>query len=184
MEILGIVGSLRSGAHNEALMGAAALAVPEGAGIIRLDGLRDLPYYDEDQDTDSPPPAVVRLRARIAAADALLIATPEYNGSIPGVVKNAVDWASRPFPGSSLRGRSVAVIGASTSRFGGVWAHAELRKVLGLAGARVVASGIAVPHADRAFAADGRLADPEQQEALAAVLADLVASARGVLQPV
>ena len=177
MRLLTIAGSLRAGSHNDALLGAAALAAPDGVELVPLEGLRDLPHYDQDLDTDDPPAAVSLLRAQVAAADAILIATPEYNGSIPGVVKTAVDWASRPFPGSSLRGRPVAVIGASTSRFGGVWAQAELRKVLGLAGARVVPDAVAVPHAQDAFGPDGRLLASGQAEALDAVLAALVAAA-------
>jgi NAD(P)H-dependent FMN reductase len=100
--------------------------------------LGDLPFYNEDIDTDDPPAAVVDLRAAAAAADAALVVTPEYNGSIPGVLKNAIDWLSRPFGNSALKGKPLGVIGASLGRYGGVWAHDETRKSFGVAGPRVI----------------------------------------------
>ena len=109
---------------------------------------------------------MTRLREAIAAADALLVATPEYNSSIPGQLKNAFDWASRPLATSVLRNKPVAVIGASTGAFGAVWSQAELRKVLGAAGARVLDVELAVGHAAERFGEDGRLADPELREQL------------------
>jgi chromate reductase len=117
------------------------------------------------------------LRERIAAADGLLVATPEYNGSIPGLLKNAVDWASRPFPGSALRGKTVAVIGASTGAYGGMWAQTELRKSLGVAGARVLQEGVAVPMAQERFDAGGTLLDAALRDRLAALLAALAVEA-------
>ena len=107
-----------------------------------------------------------RLRDAIATADAVLIATPEYNSSLPGQLKNALDWASRPFPDNALRNKPVAVIGASTGMFGAVWAQAEARKVLAATGARVVDVELPVPRAEDAFAGD-RLADAELHESLA-----------------
>ena len=121
------------------------------------------------------PPAVQDLRERIAAADALLIATPEYNGSIPGLLKNAVDWASRPLSGSALGGKTVAVIGASTGQYGGMWAQTELRKSLGVAGARVLGNGVAVPKAQERFDHEGTLLDVALRDQLAALLAALAA---------
>ena len=112
IRILGISGSLRRGSHNTSLLRAAARSLPPGVELERFDGLADLPHYNEDLDHEPVPAAVARLRAAIAAADGLLIATPEYNGSIPGVLKNAVDWASRPFPDNAVKGKPVAVIGA------------------------------------------------------------------------
>ena len=105
-------------------------------------GLATLPAYDEDVDGRLAAPAVAAAcGATLAAADAVLIATPEYNASIPGALKNALDWASRPFPDNCLRGKPVAVIGASTGLFGAVWAQAELRKVLKTIGAAVARRG-------------------------------------------
>src|SRR3954465_13081095 len=138
IRILGISGSLRSGSHNTALLRAAALSLPPEAELEVYDGLRDLPHYDADLDVEPADPSVARLRDAIADADGVLIATPEFNGSIPGALKNALDWASRPFPDSALKGKPVAVVGASTGLFGAVWAQAEVRKVLGASGARVL----------------------------------------------
>lgn len=170
LRILGISGSLRRGSHNSNLLRAAAELLPPGVELEAYEGLRDLPPYDPDRDVDPADPAVQRLREAIAAADGVLIATPEYNGSIPGLLKNALDWASRPFPENALRGKPVAVIGASTGLFGAVWAQAEVRKVLGIIGADVIDLELPVGQADAAFADDGGLVEPEQR----AVLEELV----------
>ncbi len=166
MRILGLSGSLRRGSHNERLLRAAAELLPPGAELEVWDGLAQVPPFCEDEDVEPAPEAVARLRADLAAADGVLIATPEYNASIPGVLKNALDWASRPFPDNALRRRPVAVVGASTSLFGGVWAQAELRKVLGTIGADVVDVELPVGLAHDAFDADGRLVDAELHAAL------------------
>jgi chromate reductase, NAD(P)H dehydrogenase (quinone) len=167
MRILGISGSLRRDSHNTRLLRAAALALPPGVELELFDGLAAVPPYCEDADSEPAPEAVAHLRERIAAADALLIATPEYNASIPGVLKNAIDWASRPFPDSVLRGKPVAVIGASTGLFGAVWAQAELRKVLHHAGAAVLDEELPVGMADYAFTSNGHLADAAVEGRLA-----------------
>ena len=161
MRVLAISGSLRKDSHNTRLLRAAAIALPSGVELELYDGLAALPPYSEDADADPAPAPVEDLRGRIAAADALLIATPEYNASIPGVLKNAIDWASRPFPDNALRGKPVAVIGASTGLFGAVWAQAELRKVLRHTGAEVLDAELPVCMADQAFTPTGELADPE-----------------------
>jgi chromate reductase len=167
VRVLGISGSLRRDSHNTRLLRAAGEVIEEqGAEFEVFDGLKEVPPYDEDDDIGSGPAAVARLRQAIAGADAVLFATPEYNSSIPGVLKNAVDWASRPLAMNALRNKPVAVIGASTGMFGAVWAQAELRKVLGAAGARVTEVELAVGHAHEHLDADGRPADPGQQEAL------------------
>ena len=137
MRILGISGSLRRDSHNTSLLRAAAMSLPSGVELELFDGLGDLPHYNADIDEDPAPEAVAHLREAIADADGVLIATPEFNGSIPGVLKNALDWASRPFPDNALRGMPVAVVGASTGLFGAVWAQAEVRKVLETIGADV-----------------------------------------------
>jgi chromate reductase len=167
VRVLGISGSLRRDSHNTILLRAAGELVEEQGAVFEVfDSLKAVPPYDEDDDIGDGPPAVARLREAIAGADALLFATPEYNSSIPGALKNAVDWASRPLATNSLRNKPVAVIGASTGMFGAVWAQAELRKVLGATGARVTEVELAVGHAHEHLDPAGRLADPSQQEAL------------------
>jgi chromate reductase, NAD(P)H dehydrogenase (quinone) len=173
LQTLGISGSLRRDSHNTKLLRAAARALPPGAELVLFDGVAALPPYDEDADVQPGPPSVEHLRERIAAADGLLIATPEYNASIPGGLKNAIDWASRPFPDNALRGQPVAVIGASTGLFGAVWAQAELRKVLHHAGAQVLDEELPIALADHAFTPDGGLADPDQERRLGELLGAL-----------
>ena len=177
LRILGISGSLRRDSHNTNLLRAAAELLPPGVELEVFDGLREVPPYDADLDVEPADPAVARLREAIAGADGVLIATPEFNGSIPGVLKNALDWASRPFPDSALRGKPVAVVGASTGLFGAVWAQAETRKVLGVIGADVIDAEVPVGQADTAFA-DGELVDGEAQAALAQ-LVDVLAARLG-----
>ncbi len=167
MRVLGVSGSLRRESHNTALLRAAGELVEEqGAEFELFEGLKAIPPYDEDDNVDNGPEAVARLRRAIVGADALLFATPEYNSSIPGALKNAVDWASRPRATNPLRNKPVAVIGASTGMFGSVWAQAELRKVLGAAGARVRDVELAIGHAHEQLDPDGHPADPTQEEAL------------------
>jgi chromate reductase len=174
MKVLGISGSLRRDSYNRKLLLSAAELFPAKAEFELFEGLKDVPPFDED-DEQSEPAAVARLRAAIAGADGLLIATPEYNSSIPGQLKNAVDWASRPTATSVLRNKPVAVVGASTGAFGAVWAQAELRKVLGAAGARVVEGDVAVGHAHERLDTDGRLADGSLNDQLREVVEALVA---------
>jgi chromate reductase, NAD(P)H dehydrogenase (quinone) len=173
--VLALSGSLRAGSYNSALLRAAGTLLPPAARLERYDGLTAVPPYSQDQDVDPAPPAVVDLRARIAEADAMLIATPEYNGSIPGQLKNAIDWASRPYPNNALRAKPVAVVGASTGLFGAVWAQAELRKVLTTAGARVLDAELPLGDAPAAFDEHLRLADAAVTSALATLLNNLLA---------
>ena len=170
MKVLGISGSLRAGSHNTQLLEAAARLLPESAELVVLDSavLSAIPAYDEDLRESGPEPrAVTQLRAAIADADAVLFATPEYNSSIPGFLKNALDWISRPLAESPLRGKDVAVVGASTGMFGAVWAQAELRKVLGALGARVVDRELPLTLGDDAWQGSGELASADHREALA-----------------
>lgn len=171
MTILGIAGSVRSGSHNAQLLRLAAEELPDDVELVVFDGLAEIPAFDQDLE-DLSPDAVDRLKAAIADADAVLIATPEYNASIPGALKNALDWVSRPLAASPIRTKPVAVIGASTSAFGAVWAQRELKKVLGVMGARVLDVELPVAKADRA------LADPdaELRAALAGIVDELVAA--------
>ena len=174
MRVLFISGSLWHGSYNTALLREAANALPRGVDHEWLDGIAGLPPYDEDDDGERAPATAQRLRRTIAAADAVLIATPEYNGSIPGSLKNAVDWASHPFPDNAWRDKPVAVIGASTGIFGAIWAQAELRKSLGLAGASVIDIELAVGAAQEAFLPSGGLRDPGLATGLRYVVAELV----------
>ncbi len=177
MRVLGISGSLRRDSFNSALLRTAAERLPAGAELVGFDRLREVPPYDEDAEVDSVPAVVEELRAAVRDADAVLIATPEYNSSIPGQLKNALDWVSRPAGRSALNGKPAAVVGASTGMFGAVWAQAELRKVLGAMGGRVVEAELAVGHAREHFV-DGRLGlSPEQAGQLDEILDELVAAA-------
>jgi len=156
MKILAISGSLRRDSYNTALLRAAAELLAPGDTLELWEGLREVPPYDQDDDREPAPPAVAQLRAAVAAADAVLIATPEYNSSIPGALKNALDWASRPLATNVFRNKPVAVISSSAGAFGGVWAAAELRKVLGAMGARVTDVELSVGHASAVVTDDVR----------------------------
>jgi NAD(P)H-dependent FMN reductase len=138
VKILALVGSLRAASINRQLAELAAETAPEGVAVTVFDGLGDLPFYNEDIDNENVPASVVALREAAGEADAALVVTPEYNGSIPGVLKNAIDWLSRPFGNSALKGKPAAVIGGSFGQYGGVWAHDETRKSFGIAGPRIV----------------------------------------------
>jgi chromate reductase, NAD(P)H dehydrogenase (quinone) len=177
MFVLGISGSLRGESHNTRLLGATKQLLPAGTELEVFSRLAEIPPYSEDEE-DTMPPAVAALKAAIAGADAVLFATPEYNGSIPGQLKNALDWASRPPAGSPLRGKPAAVIGASTGLFGAVWAQAELRKVLKTIGARVVERELPVAQAHETLGDDGLPRDPDVQAVLAGLLAELIEQAQ------
>jgi chromate reductase, NAD(P)H dehydrogenase (quinone) len=177
MRILGISGSLRADSYNTKLLRAAEELLPDGVELELYEELEEVPPYNEDRDTDDSPSAAVHLREAIARADAVLFATPEYNGSVPGQLKNAVDWASRPHRVSALWGKPAAVVGASTGMFGAVWAQAELRKVRKTAGARVVETEVAVGKADLRFDEEGVLVDDEIRDQLAETLDLLLAEA-------
>src|SRR5258705_1397376 len=185
MRILGISGSLRRDSYNTArLRHAGELFEAEGAQFEIYDGLRDVPPYDEDDDVEDAPVAVARIRATVREAEAVCCVTPEYNSSVPGVLKNAVDWLSRPsLADSALRNKPVAVVGASIGAFGAVWAQAELRKVLGATGARVVEGEVAVGHAHTRFDDDGSLNDPNLVEELRELVHLLLAEAAQAADP-
>jgi chromate reductase, NAD(P)H dehydrogenase (quinone) len=183
MRVLGISGSLRRDSFNTALLRAAAERLPGGVEFVAFERLAEIPAYDADLEAAvesgevESPTAVETLREEMRAADAVLVSTPEYNHSIPGALKNALDWASRPAGESALMGTPAAVIGASTGMFGAVWAQAETRKVLGALGGRVLEREYPFPRAQDAYA-DGELSlNPEQSEALEEFLRELIASA-------
>ena len=150
MRVLAVSGSLRAGSHNTALLHAAAALAQDGVEVELWEGIGDLPIYDQDLEDDVPD-AVRRLREDWSSADAILFATPEYNGSVPGGLKNAIDWASRPKGEAALRNQTVAIVGASTGQFGALWAQQDLRRILGIAGARVVEGELPVARAHEGF---------------------------------
>jgi chromate reductase len=172
MRILGISGSLRRDSHNTLLLRGAHRMLPAGAELELFEGLGAIPPYSED-DEHEPPQPVLELREAIAGADAVLVATPEYNGSIPGQLKNALDWLSRPLATSPLRGKPVAVIGASTGLFGAVWAQAEARKVLRTIGASVLDGELPVGQAHDALDHEGAPREDAVREQLAQLLDEL-----------
>jgi chromate reductase, NAD(P)H dehydrogenase (quinone) len=171
VKLLGISGSLRPASYNTALLRNV------DAEIELWEELKDLPPYDEEDDVEPAPPAVARIRAAVAAADAVLFATPEYNGSVPGVLKNAVDWLSRPRGSAPLANKPVAVVGASTGAFGGLWAQADLRRILKIAGARVVETELPVPKAQEAFDERGVLLEDELRTRLNEIVEELATEA-------
>jgi chromate reductase len=173
MRVLGLSGSLRRDSYNSMLLRAAEDLLPPGAELEVFDGLKAVPPYDADDDGDVAPAALRELRAAVAGADAVLVATPEYNASVPGALKNALDWVSRPHATNPLRGKPAAVVGASTGMFGAVWAQAEARKVLQTIGARVVDRELPVSEADERFDGEGRLGDPDLLEVYGEILAEL-----------
>ena len=175
MRVLAISGSLRSESNSTALLRALREEAPAGVDVVLWNGLRDIPPYDGDDDVVPGPTTVDAFRELVREVDAVFFATPEYNSSIPGALKNALDWASRPMATNAFRNKPVAVISSSAGAFGGVWAAAELRKVLAAMGARVTEAELAVGHAHERFGDDGRLADDDVREGLRDALGTLVA---------
>ena len=179
MLVLGLCGSLRHDSYNRRLLTAAARTLPRDVDLREWRALDRIPPYNEDLDV-TPARAQVRdLRAGLAGADAVLIATPEYNNSVPGSLKTALDWASRPFPHNALQRKPVAVVGASTGLFGAVWAQAEVRRILNASGAYVIEDELPVPSAHEAFHADGALKDELMRASLTAMLDQLLCLAGG-----
>jgi chromate reductase len=178
MRVLAISGSLRRDSHNTQLLRAAADLLPPSVELELFEGLRAVEPYDEDYDVEEAPEGARRLREAIASADAVLFATPEYNSSIPGQLKNAVDWASRPRGEAALLNKPVAVIGATTGMFGAVWAQAELRKVLASAGAKVIDGELPVAAVHEAYDEAGRLVIDDHEGTLRGILDQLLAEAR------
>ncbi|GLK16232.1 NADPH-dependent FMN reductase [Herbiconiux flava] len=151
--VLVLVGSLRAASTNRQLAEAAIDLAPEGIDLAISDQHRDLPLYNEDIDVEGELPAsVVAFREAVGAADAVLVVTPEHNGTMPANLKNAIDWSSRPFGTGAIVGKPVAVIGTAFGQYGGVWAQDEARKALGIAGAKVVEPTLSVPNSVVRFA--------------------------------
>lgn len=178
--VLALSGSLRAGSHSTALLRHAAALAGDELELILYDGLREIPPFDEDAEADEAHVvAVERLKQALRDADGVLIATPEYNGSVPGVLKNALDWVSRPFETNPFRGKHVAIISASTGSFGGLWAQNDLRRILGTMGARVLGDSVTVPNVHTRVDGVGELAHPETSDGLAALLDGLQSEVAG-----
>jgi chromate reductase len=175
LRVLAISGSLRRESHNTALLRALRAEAPEGVDVDLWHGLKEIPAYDQDDDVVPGPRTAERFRDLVRDADAVFFATPEYNSSVPGALKNALDWASRPLATNSFRNKPVAVISSSAGAFGGVWAAAELRKVLGAMGARVTEAELSVGHAHDKFDSEGRLVDDDVRQGLRDALDTLLA---------
>jgi chromate reductase len=177
VKVLAISGSLRPDSYNTKLLRAAEELLPPETDFVLYQGVKAVPPYDDEDDVQPAPMAVAALRSAMAEADVVLFATPEYNSSIPGSLKNAIDWVSRPLATNPLRNKPVAVVGASTGAVGAVWAQAELRKVLAALGARVVDGEVAVGHAPTRFDEDGRLEDESLREQLEETIEALLTEA-------
>ncbi|MER7482608.1 NAD(P)H-dependent oxidoreductase [Streptomyces sp. NPDC126510] len=175
VRIVALVGSLRAGSHNRQLAEAAVKLAPEGAEVDLFEGLAEIPFYNEDIDVEgSVPAAAARLRAAANAADGLILFTPEYNGTIPAVLKNAIDWLSRPYGAGALNGKPVAVVGTAFGQYGGVWAHDETRKSVGVAGGKVLEDvKLSIPGSMTRFAETHPADDAEVAEQLTEVIARL-----------
>jgi chromate reductase len=176
MRILAISGSLRDGSNNTALLRALREEAPEGVEVDIWQGLKVIPPYDQDDDVVPGPEAVEAFRELVRESDGVFVATPEYNASVPGALKNALDWGSRPVATNVFRNKPVAVISSSAGAFGGVWAAAELRKVLGTMGARVTEAELSVAHAHEKVSDDGVIFDNDVREGLRAALDTLITS--------
>jgi chromate reductase len=173
LKILAICGSIRAGSMNRRLLAAAAGLAPAGMSLHIAEGLESIPLFSEDREHAGAQgfDAVQRLRMQVARVDGVLIATPEYNQSIPGALKNAIDWLSRPLPDEVLIGKPVAVIGASAGRWGTRLAQAALRQVLNATESPVLPQpALYVREGAQLFDAHGALVDERTRESLAAVL--------------
>ncbi|MFW6774055.1 NADPH-dependent FMN reductase [Nocardioides sp. CPCC 205120] len=170
IRVAALVGSVRAGSVNRRLAELLRDRAPEGVEVQIVEGLGDLPFYDDDVDAAGAPAAVERVREAIAAADRVLFVTPEYNGRMPAVLANVIDWGSRPYAAGALKGKPVAVVGASFGRFGGVWAHDEARKSVGIAGGVALEKGLSATPTSPDLSGDEQLVS----DALA-VLTELVA---------
>ncbi|MFE0627951.1 NADPH-dependent FMN reductase [Streptomyces sp. NPDC058864] len=175
VRILALVGSLRAGSHNRQLAEAAVKHAPEGVEITLYEGLAEVPFYNEDIDVEGAvPEAAARLRATASATDAFLLFSPEYNGTIPAVLKNAIDWLSRPHGAGALSGKPVAVVGTAYGQYGGVWAQDEARKAARIAGASVLTEAkLSIPGSVVRFAETHPADDSEVVEGLSQVIDQL-----------
>jgi NAD(P)H-dependent FMN reductase len=177
--ILALVGSLRAGSYNKQLAEAAVKYAPDGVHVDIFDDLGDVPFYNEDIDHPGAVATADWLRVDVESADALLLVTPEYNGTIPAALKNAIDWISRPYGAGAISGKPLAVIGVSHGRYGGVWAHDDTRKAASIAGASVLDDvTLSVPDGATRFATIHPAHDDEIAAAMPSILATLAAAVR------
>jgi NAD(P)H-dependent FMN reductase len=177
IRILALVGSLRSGSDNRRLADAAATLAPSGISVEIFDALADVALYNEDIDQPGTVAAADRLRAEVRSADALLLVTPEYNGTMSAALKNAIDWISRPFGAGAITGKPVAVIGTSHGQYGGLWAHDDARKSARIAGANVLDDlKLSVPAAQIRFASNHPSDDEEIAATMPVILTSLAAA--------
>ena len=177
--ILALVGSLRAGSYNKQLAEAAVKYAPDGVAVDIFDNLADVPFYNEDIDRPGAVAAADWLRVEVQSADALLLVTPEYNGTMPASLKNAIDWISRPYGAGAISGKPLAVIGVSNGQYGGVWAHDDTRKVASIAGASVLDDvTLSVPHGATRFATIHPAHDDEIADAITSILAALATAVR------
>ncbi|MHB9857410.1 NAD(P)H-dependent oxidoreductase [Streptomyces sp. YIM S03343] len=177
VRILALVGSLRAGSHNRQLAETAVKLAPEGVEVVLYEGLAEVPFYNEDIDVEGTvPAAAAKLREAASGTDAILLFSPEYNGTIPAVLKNAIDWLSRPFGAGAIAGKPVAVVGTAYGQHGGVWAQDEARKAVGIAGGKVIEDiKLSIPGSVVRFAETHPADDAE----VAAQVADVVARLQG-----
>ncbi|MFF5160848.1 NADPH-dependent FMN reductase [Streptomyces sp. NPDC000348] len=175
VRILALVGSLRAGSHNRQLAEATVKLAPAGAEVALYEGLAEIPFYNEDIDVEGDvPAAAAKLREAAAGADALLLFTPEYNGTMPAVLKNAIDWLSRPYGAGAISGKPVVVIGTAFGQYGGVWAHDEARKSVGIAGGKVIEDiKLSIPGSVTRFAETHPADDSEVADQLTEVITRL-----------
>ncbi len=177
VRILGFAGSLRKDSYNRALLRAATGLVPDDASMETYD-ISAIPPFNQDLEK-TPPPAVAEFKARIKAADAILIVTPEYNYSIPGVLKNAIDWASRPYGDSAWEGKPVALMSASTGMLGAARAQYHLRQTFVFLNMHPVnRPEVIVTFAAQKFDAEGKLLDEKTKELIGQLFKALVAWTR------
>jgi NAD(P)H-dependent FMN reductase len=177
--ILALVGSLRSGSHNRQLAEAAAGLAAEGVEVEIFEGLADIPFYNEDIDVaGNEPAAALKFREAAGNADGFLLFTPEYNGTIPAVLKNAIDWASRPMGEGAFVAKPVAIVGTAYGQYGGVWAQDEARKAVGIAGGVVLEDAkLSVPESVIRFAERHPREDTEITDKLEVVVRQLADAA-------
>jgi len=180
INVLTLVGSLRSGSTNGQLAEAAVAHAPEGVEVALFSGIADLPFYNEDIDVEGQvPAAAAKLREAAGSADAFVLVSPEYNGTMPAVLKNAIDWLSRPFGAGAMTGKPTAVIGTAFGQFGGVWAQDEARKAAGIAGANVLEDAkLAIPGSLTRFAE----LHPKDDAEVAAQVSEVLAALKGAAE--
>ncbi|TFH55110.1 NAD(P)H-dependent oxidoreductase [Glutamicibacter arilaitensis] len=171
-KVLTLVGSLREGSTNQQLAEAGSRNAPEGVEMAVFSGLENIPFYNEDHDVEGGVPAAAQaLRDAAGDADALMLVTPEYNGTMPAVLKNAIDWLSRPFGAGALKDMPTVVVGTAFGQYGGVWAQDEARKALNIAGANVLENvKLAIPNSVVRFAELHPKDDAEVVEQVSGVL--------------